>query len=514
MAGLGGMPYFIKYQGELQDQQRAQQLAAIQQQQSQQQQVLFQQQQQDRQRQAQAQAAVGNALPQMFAPPPQQPQQAPAQAMGVPPPQPPMPGQPSQPMQQMPPPPQQPQGLDLSRVPPQMQQQLMRQNPQAFARGAQQFQQTSQPQQPPPYQAMPTTPPAQPQGPQAIGAPPQPAQPPAPPQGQMTLEGAVKTLQAQGLQGADLMVGLQHLMPMLDAQSKAQAAAAQQQFNQQIKVEQLKTAHDNLEERKREADQRAEDRSLDRAQRAQAHADSIGIQRESIALRKQTLAAGGDAAFSKDDLKFLAEQQLAGDNSVYQNLGRGVQGAKNVVNLRKEVVKMANERGMSGADIAAANVGYMGEKAAARTAGVKATNVELAAAEAQKTFPLVREASAALPRSEFVPANRALQAAQTNTGDPRVIALGTAINTAVNAYSRAISPSGTPTQTDKEHARELMSTANTPEQLNAVLKMMEKEMSAARAAPKEVKAAQHERISGKNTETGGGIPAGWSVTER
>jgi len=127
----------------------------------------------------------------------------------------------------------------------------------------------------------------------------------------------------------------------------------------------------------------------------------------------------------------------------------------------------------------------------------------LAAAEAQKTFPLVRQASSALGRSQFVPVNRAIQAAQTNTGDPRVIALGTALNTSVNAYARAISPSGTPTVSDKEHARELLSTANTPEQLEAVLGMMEKEMSAARQAPKEVMAGQRERISGKSAPSKG-----------
>jgi hypothetical protein len=333
----------------------------------------------------------------------------------------------------------------------------------------------------------------------------------------MTLEGAVKTLQAQGLEGADLMAGLQHLMPLLDAQSRTQAAAAQQQFGNQLKLQQVQDRHDQLEERKREADQRSQDRTLDRQAREQASADSLALRRDSLAMRKQmnALGSGDDAKFDKDDLKFLAEQARAGDTTVYQNLGRGAQGAKNIIALRREVMKQTREAGGTGADVAAANVGFQGEKAAARTAGTKATNVELAAAEAQKTFPLVRQASAALPRTEFVPANRAIQAAETNTGDPRVIALGTALNTAVNAYARAISPSGTPTVTDKEHARALMSTANTPQQIEAVLGMMEKEMAAARQAPSEVKASQRARISGKPApaEAGGGIPSGWSVKE-
>jgi hypothetical protein len=333
----------------------------------------------------------------------------------------------------------------------------------------------------------------------------------------LSFEHAVKLLSDQGLKGADLMAGLQQLQPLLDTQAKMQASQIQQQFTNELKLEQLKNVRDNLEEKKREADQRAQDRSLDRIDRERAHADSMAMRQESIAVRKQMIGAGAgdDAKFTPEDLKFLAEQARAGDTSVYQNLGRGAQGAKNIIALRREVMRQTRGEGGTGADVAAANVGFQGEKAGARTAGTKATNVELAAAEAQKTFPLVKQASAALPRTEFVPANRALQAAQTNTGDPRVIALGTAINTSINAYARAISPSGTPTVHDKEHARELLSTANTPDQLNAVLDMMNKEMTAARQAPKEVMSAQRSRISGRapEGETTPAIPSGWSVKE-
>ncbi|KVN42219.1 hypothetical protein WJ64_31800 [Burkholderia ubonensis] len=316
--------------------------------------------------------------------------------------------------------------------------------------------------------------------------------------GPLSLESAIKVLKDQGLSGSDLMAGLQQLTPILDSQAKQQAASIQQQFQHQLQIAQLQERYDALR-------QRAEDNALNRAERSQAHADSMEIRREMLALRRQSIAmAGGDdAKFSPEDLKFLAEQARAGDTSVYQNLGRGAQGAKNIIALRREVMRQEREAGGTGADIAAANAGFQGEKAAARTGATRATNIGMAVAEAQKTFPLVREASAALPRTEFPGVNRAMQAAQTGTGDPRVVALGTALNTSVNAYARAISPTGVPTVSDKEHARELLSTASTPEQLNAVLTMMEKEMAAARQAPTEVQAQQKARISGR----GEGAPA-------
>jgi len=490
MAGfnVGALPYFLQYQQQLQQQDFAKQ-------QQQQQLVQFQQQQQDRQRQQAAQAAAGNALPQLLqgGMPAQQPQMPP-------PPQPPAPGQASQPMQQ-------PQGAaplpGQGPAPGGVQPPLP---PGGIPQGAQG--------QLPPFRPMPTTPPqsvAAPQG--AIPAPPAQAAATAPQQGggPLTLQGAVKVLQDQGLSGADLMAGLTQLTPVLDSASKAQAAQLQQQFNNELKLQAVQDRHDALDQRREAAQQASEDRRLSIQQRADAARESAALRGESIALRKQQVALsnGDDAKFSPDDLKFLAEQARQGDTSVYQNLGRGAQGAKNIIALRREVMRQTREAGETGADIAAANAGFQGEKAAARTGATRAANIGMAVSEAKNTFPLVRQASAALPRTEFVPVNRALQAAQTNTGDPRVVALGTAINTSINAYARAISPTGVPTVADKEHARELLSTASTPDQLNAVLNVMEKEMAAAQKAPTEVMARQKARISGRAepTEPGTGGPA-------
>ncbi|WP_322040110.1 hypothetical protein [Burkholderia diffusa] len=463
MAGLAGLPYFLQYQQQAQEQALQRQYAQIQL-------AQFQQQQQDRQRQQAALAAAGNALPQLLAG-----QQQPAQM--PPPPQAPNPGQASMPTQQ--PTPGALQGPPMAGgtppLPPGM------------------------PGKPPlsPFRPMPTN------GSPAQVTPPQiPAPPAAPvqqqPSGPLTLDSAIKVLKDQGLSGADLMMGLQQLTPILDSQAKAQAAQIQQQFTRQLQIAQLQERYDALR-------QRAEDNALNREDRRQARAESNALRAESIALRRQSIAManGDDAKFSPEDLKFLAEQARAGDTSVYQNLGRGAQGAKNIIALRREVMRQEREAGGTGADIAAANAGFQGEKAAARTGATRAANIGMAVAEAQKTFPLVREASAALPRTEFPGVNRAMQAAQTGTGDPRVVALGTALNTSVNAYARAISPTGVPTVSDKEHARELLSTASTPEQLNAVLSMMEKEMAAARQAPTEVQAQQKARISGR----GEGAPA-------
>ena len=476
MASLAGLPYFIQYQGELQQQALARQKA-------QQDMLQFQQAQQDRQHAQAAQAAAGNALPGLLAG-----SQVAAQPQLPPPPMPPAPGQASQPAT--------PQGAStpLPGMGPAPGGALKPPLPPGGVGGQIQ-----------PFRPMPTTPPqaSAPQG--AIPAPPaQAAATPSIPGRGLSLDNAIKALKDQGLSGGDLFAGLQQLMPVLDNQAKMQAAAAQQQFTRELQLAQLQERYDALK-------QRSEDQAANREQRALASQESNALRAEMIGIRKQqvSLSNGEDAKFTPDDLSFLAQQARAGDTSVYQNLGRGVQGAKNIIALRREVMRQAKEAGETGADIAAANAGFQGEKAAARTGATRAANIGMAVTEAKNTFPLVRQASAALPRTEFVPVNRALQAAQTNAGDPRVIALGTAINTSINAYARAISPTGTPTVADKEHARELLSTANTQDQLEAVLGIMEKEMAAAQKAPTEVMDRQKARISGRGEPTapGTGGPA-------
>lgn len=473
------------------------------QQQMQYQQWQMQQAQQAAARQQAAQQAAGNALPQLLAPP------TPAQQSQVPPPQPPMPGQPSQPMMQpgqMPPPPQA-QGGQPPPLPPggpqgQMPPQGVPPLPQGPAPGGGQVA-------PRPYQAMPTSPP--PQGQQMPGAVPpppqqQPSQAPQQPQGLLTYDAAVKALQSQGLEGADLMAGLQQLAPVMDAQAKAQAAQATMQFTQQMKLQQVQDRHDQLTEKMREADQRADDRKLDREDRQQARAESNALRGETLALRKQQIAmgSGDDAKFSPEDLKFLAEQARAGDTTVYQNLGRGVQGAKNIIALRREVMAQTREAGGTGADVAATNAEYQGVKSGQRAAGTRAANIGMAVNEADKFIDIAGDASKKASRTGFVPANRALQAYQTNTGDPDIVAFGAATNSLINAYARAVG-GGTPTVSDKEHAREMLNTAQTPEQYQSVLGLMKKEMAAAKASPAAVRA---EISSGVNGRSSGGPAVG------
>lgn len=207
--------------------------------------------------------------------------------------------------------------------------------------------------------------------------------------------------------------------------------------------------------------------------------------------------AGGapEATLDDETLTSMAEQYLAGDKSVFQNLGRGAQGAANVVALRQRVTQVAKEAGMTPDQIALVQNEFQGMGAAQRALGTRSANFGLAEKEAYAMADLVTEASSKVPRTQFMPINKAIIAYENNTGDPEARQFGAALNSFINAYARAVSPIGTPTVSDKDHARSMLSTADSHEALTAIMGQLKREMDAAGAAPGAVQKQMRERQS-------------------
>ena len=207
--------------------------------------------------------------------------------------------------------------------------------------------------------------------------------------------------------------------------------------------------------------------------------------------------AGGapEATLDDETLTSMAEQYLAGDKSVFQNLGRGAQGAANVVALRQRVTQVAKEAGMSPDQIALVQNEFQGMGAAQRALGTRSANFGLAEKEAYAMADLVTEASSKVPRTQFMPINKAIMAYENNTGDPQARQFGAALNSFINAYARAVSPIGTPTVSDKDHARSMLSTADSHRALTAIMEQLKREMDAAGAAPGAVQKQMRERQS-------------------
>lgn len=204
----------------------------------------------------------------------------------------------------------------------------------------------------------------------------------------------------------------------------------------------------------------------------------------------------GEPTINDETLTAMAEQYLAGDKSVFQNLGRGAQGAANVVALRQRVTEVAKEAGMTPDQIALAQAEFMGQGAAQRSLGTRSANFGLAEKEAYAMADLVVDASSKVPRTQFMPINKAIIAFENNSGDPQARQFGAALNSFINAYARAVSPVGTPTVSDKDHARAMLSTADSHEALTAIMDQLKREMDAAGAAP----GAVQKQIRGRQSE--------------
>lgn len=210
--------------------------------------------------------------------------------------------------------------------------------------------------------------------------------------------------------------------------------------------------------------------------------EKLAQQRLSVNINNQ-----GSNELTDEDMRFMAQQYLAGDNSVLQNLGRGVQGGRALQKLRGVIRQEAVSAGLSPQDVATKMADFQGTKAAMRTLGTRTAQLGLAGNEAYNMADVVLDTSRDFARTEFVPINKAYAAFQEGRGDPKVVEFGAAINGFVNAYARAISPTGQPTVSDKEHAREILNRAHTHQQVQGAINTLRKEIDAAHAAPAQTK---------------------------
>jgi hypothetical protein len=217
-------------------------------------------------------------------------------------------------------------------------------------------------------------------------------------------------------------------------------------------------------------------------------------------IRKATEAKRSNSPMADETADFLAERVLSGDTRALIGLGRGAQGAENLTKIQGLVAAKAKERGLDPTDILAKAAEQSGVTASQRTFGTQTARMAINATEAQGAIELGRTASAAVPRTKWVPVNKAIQAYQAGTSDPALAKFGAANLAIVNTYARAISPTGVPTVHDKEHAEKLLSTATSQEAYSAVLDQMNEEIKIAHSAAPKAKKELEDIRKGRTSE--------------
>jgi hypothetical protein len=203
---------------------------------------------------------------------------------------------------------------------------------------------------------------------------------------------------------------------------------------------------------------------------------------------------------SDEALETMVDNYRAGNTGVLTGVGRGTQGADNLNRFWNILAAKLKAEGMTGKDLAAAKANFTAQSAAASTAAKREATVAAAVEEAKGTFPIALQRSAEVPRTQFVPWNRAVQMVQAGTSSPELARFVTANQAVITAYSQAMSRTGTNSVHAQQHAEKLLSTATSPEAYEAVIHQMEQEMEMAQHAPEAVRARILRHISGRDEE--------------
>lgn len=221
---------------------------------------------------------------------------------------------------------------------------------------------------------------------------------------------------------------------------------------------------------------------------------------QKVDLSKIKLERTTQGGLTDKSAAMLAEQVEAGDTSALTGLKPADR-----VKVKNLMADNAQIRGTTGADQAAANANYAGVKAGERTLGNRQANIDMAVNEAQNIGPILRKASADVPRDAFTGWNKLIQMADNADSDPKLLAFAQAAKSYANIYTRATVP-GASSVFDREEAVKHLPIFTSQESFNAVLDIMDKEMAAAKKSPEQVRKSLSDAVTGRNQEAGGVAP--------
>lgn len=207
-----------------------------------------------------------------------------------------------------------------------------------------------------------------------------------------------------------------------------------------------------------------------------------------------------NGAIPDDALDEMVDQYLAGDKSVLQNVGRGIQGSANIVKFRERLTQVMKDRGITGADVAAKMAAFAGDLSSMRTLGNAAARIDLGAQELQVALPQALELSKKVYRPDFKPIAEIQQAIQGKSSDPDLLEFQQQNQAVINAYAATMSRGGASTVSASERASSLLSSATGEEAYERQLDRLNKEVEQMQYGTAAAKQAILDQISGRHTK--------------
>jgi hypothetical protein len=202
-------------------------------------------------------------------------------------------------------------------------------------------------------------------------------------------------------------------------------------------------------------------------------------------LQEEADSSGG---LSPQALDIAAQMVL--QSGVMPPLGSGKKASEARVQVMNRVAELGGTNAAASAESILTNrAAQLGRNAAERTIGTTSANIQIASNEAKEMIGIVKEIVPKVNLTNYPSLNAIENAVSKGTGGVEIVQLNTALNALVNTYARAINPKGTPTISDKNHARDIINSALSKKQINGALDIMDKEMAASLASPGKVREA-------------------------
>jgi hypothetical protein len=173
---------------------------------------------------------------------------------------------------------------------------------------------------------------------------------------------------------------------------------------------------------------------------------------------------------------------LLGDTRALVGLGRGAQGAENILKIQQRATALAKEQNMDASEVLANIANQAGVTSEARTLGTKSAHFGVAEKAMEESLPIALEASKEVPRTQFKALTELIQKGETQINDPKLKKFLIATDTAAKDYARTINPSGQTRESDIAYARKLISTADSPEAYEAALQQLKVEAGVTKRA--------------------------------
>lgn len=185
----------------------------------------------------------------------------------------------------------------------------------------------------------------------------------------------------------------------------------------------------------------------------------------------------GEATVDDKTRDLLANRILQGDTKALVGLGRGAQGAANILSVQQRAAEIAAEKGIDAKGIINNSAQNAGLVSSARALGTKETHFGVAEKAMEESLPIARQASDQVDRTQFKTLTKLIQTGQTEINDPKLKKFLIATDTAAKDYARTINPTGALRESDIEYARKILSTADSKEAYNAGLDQLQIEAS-------------------------------------